>query len=118
MLKYSSSSTPTPLLKNINLGKAEGMNQQIRVLQNQVAALEEKNQNITRKHAVATETRWIAASLATLLPRNDKHKAQYHPCHRDLSSPLSSRVLKARGDPLVLNKRIAPCVCVPPRHDG
>ena len=30
--------------KNINLGKAEGMNQQIRVLQNQVAALEEKNQ--------------------------------------------------------------------------
>ena len=91
MLKYSSSSTPTPLLKNINLGKAEGMNQQIRVLQNQVAALEEKNQNITRKHAVATETRWIAASLATLLPRNDKHKAQYHPCHRDLSSPLSSR---------------------------
>ena len=33
-------------------------------------------------------------------PRNDKT-----PCHRDLSLCLSSRGLKARGDPLVLNNR-------------
>jgi hypothetical protein len=45
----------------------------------------------------STETRWIAASVTPLPPRNDKHHA---------STPhLSSRAPCGRGDPLALSKR-------------
>ena len=52
-------------------------------------------------------------------PRNDNVRTpplhslygkNYHPCHRE--------GLKARGDPLALNKRTALSSRVPRRHDG
>jgi hypothetical protein len=49
--------------------------------------------------SASSETRWIAASLASLFPRNDKDR---HVTEPPTSFPfiLSSRGLKARGDPL------------------
>jgi hypothetical protein len=84
--------------KNINLGKAEGMNQQIRVLQNQVAALEEKNQNITRKHEAALSMilRKHQKDLARM--RQEVVKADAAGYQRGIDEMLKRRA-KAKGVP-------------------
>ena len=54
--------------------------------------------------SASRETRWIAASLAPLTPRNDK-QCVVNDMHKKPLPILSSRGLKARGEPMVLNNR-------------
>jgi hypothetical protein len=84
--------------ENINFGKAEGMDQQIRVLQNQVAALEEKNQNIIRKHEAALSMilRKHKKDLARM--RQEVVKADAAGYQRGIDEMLARRA-KAKGAP-------------------
>ena len=90
--------TPPLPNENINFGKAEGMDQQIRVLQNQVAALEEKNQNITRKHEAALSMilRKHKKDLARM--RQEVVKADAAGYQRGIDEMLARRA-KAKGVP-------------------
>ena len=84
--------------ENINLGKVEGMNQQIRVLHHRVASLEEQNLNITRKHEAAMKMilRKHQRDLARM--RQEVVKADAAGYQRGIDEMLARRA-KAKGAP-------------------